>query len=182
MKIYTKTGDNGSTGLFNGERVAKSHLRVETYGTVDELNSIIGLARSFDLPSEMREDIEKLSMDLFALGTDLASPLDPAPRFPIERISQEHINWLERKIDQYDSILPPLKNFILPGGSKSAAFFHQARTVCRRAERLLVALSETQNLGEYVVVYLNRLSDYLFTASRMANYYNKVDDIIWTTK
>lgn len=179
MKIYTKTGDSGTTGLFNGQRVLKDDLRVETYGTVDELNSIIGLARSFELPIEMADDLEKVSMDLFALGSDLATPFSPPAKFDLTRIDSTNITWLEKKIDEYDDILPQLRNFILPGGSKCAAFLHQARTVCRRAERLLVNLEKNEDLGEHVLIYLNRLSDYLFIASRMANHYSKIDDIVW---
>lgn len=179
MKIYTKTGDSGTTGLFNGLRVMKNHLRVDTYGTVDELNSIIGLARTFDLPEEMNDDLKKVSADLFYLGSDLATPLFPPAQFEVKRIDGAFIDWLETKIDEYDDILPPLTKFILPGGSKSAAFLHQARTVCRRAERMLITLAETEDLGQYLVIYLNRLSDYLFIAARMANYYSKVDDIVW---
>ena len=179
MKIYTKTGDSGSTGLFNGQRVFKNDLRVETYGTVDELNSSIGLAISFEAPTQMKSDLEKISFDLFWLGTDLATPFHPPASFEVKRIDETNIDWLESRIDQYDSILPPLTNFILPGGSKCAAFLHQARTICRRAERLAVSLAGNEDLGNFVVIYLNRLSDYLFVASRMANYYSNVDDIVW---
>lgn len=179
MKIYTKTGDNGTTGLFDGRRVRKDDLRVETYGTVDELNSIIGLALAFDLPNEMKEDIEKISYDLFILGGDLATPLNSKVNFKINRIESNHIVWLEQKIDKYTEVLPPLSNFILPGGCKSASFLHQARTVCRRLERKIVTLSEHEDLGEFVIVYVNRLSDYLFVAARLANFYNKYNDVIW---
>lgn len=179
MKIYTKTGDTGLTGLFDGKRVKKNALRVDVYGTVDELNSIIGLARSFELPEQMKADIEHLSLDLFNLGSDLATRREAEVSFKIVRISQENIDWLERKIDAYDEILPPLNYFILPGGTKAAAFLHQARTVCRRAERLAVTLAETDDLGEFVIIYLNRLSDYLFVASRLANFYAGESDIMW---
>ncbi len=179
MKIYTKTGDAGTTGLFSGKRVMKNDLRVQAYGTVDELNSIIGLARSFDLPEKMKIDIEKISMDLFSLGSDLATPLVPKPKFDFNRINEDNISWLEQKIDEADSVLPPLKNFILPGGTKAAAFLHQARTVCRRAERLVVTLSGEEDLGNFVLIYLNRLSDYLFVAARLANFYGNESDIVW---
>lgn len=179
MKIYTKTGDNGTTSLFNGQRVRKDNLRVDTYGTADELNSIIGLALSFDIPDQMIDDLRKISADLFILGSDLATPRNTQLSYSIKRIDNTQIEWLEKKIDEYSEILPPLKNFILPGGAKSAAFLHQARTVCRRLERLAVALSEIEDLGEFVIIYLNRLSDYLFVAARLANFYNKIDDIIW---
>lgn len=179
MKIYTKTGDKGETGLFNGDRVSKSNLRVELYGTVDELNSIIGLARSFEPPEIIEGMLKELSIMLFNLGSDLATPLSPKPKFSVPRISQENIDYLEQKIDEFDDVLPALKNFILPGGSKSSAFLHNARTVCRRAERLAVKLSYDEDLGEFAVIFLNRLSDLLFTAARMANHESGIPDIEW---
>ena len=178
MKIYTKTGDKGYTGLFNGQRVRKNSLRVDTYGTVDELNSILGIVRSYGLPEDFDNDIKKISHDLFKLGADLATPIsEDGKKDKVERIAGKCIEWLEMKIDEYTEKLPPLNYFILPGGSKPAAFMHQARTVCRRAERLLTELDEDENTGEFTVKYLNRLSDYLFTAARMANFINDVDDI-----
>lgn len=179
MKIYTKTGDKGETGLFNGTRVSKSNLRVELYGTVDELNSIIGIARSFEPPALIGKLLKELSYLLFNLGSDLATPLTPKPKFTVPRISQENIEFLEMKIDEFDEKLPELKNFILPGGSRTAAFLHNARTVCRRAERLAVKLAYEEDLGEYAVIFLNRLSDLLFTAARMANYESGIEDIEW---
>ncbi len=179
MKIYTKTGDDGTTGLFNGQRISKSSLRVEAYGTVDELNSIIGLALSHDMPERMREPLEKLSHKLFNLGTDLATPLKPVPKFEVSRITTSDIDWLEKIIDEYTGRLPKLKNFILPGGTKAASFLHLARTVCRRAERRAVALAMEDELGEHSVKFLNRLSDFLFTAARMANFLaGKKDTIV----
>lgn len=182
MKIYTKTGDKGETGLFNGTRVSKSDLRVKVYGTVDELNTIIGLARSFDPPEILNETLHKLSEMLFELGSDLATPLNPPAKFPVPRITQSHIDYLEKLIDEYDEKLPPLKNFILPGGTKCSAFLHNARTVCRRAERLAVELEQSDNLGDFAAIFLNRLSDYLFMASRMANFAEGVKDNEWRTK
>lgn len=179
MKIYTKTGDDGSTGLFNGQRVQKSDLRVETYGTVDELNSIIGTITTFDLPEEMRRVLKKLNNLLFTLGSDLATPLSPPPKFEVIRIDESNIHWLEELIDSYTEKLPPLRNFILPGGATASAFLHIARTVCRRAERLAVSLSAKEDLGPYVVKFLNRLSDFLFTASRMTNMLAGYDDVVW---
>jgi len=182
MKIYTKTGDEGSTGLFNGQRVMKSDIRVDAYGTIDELNSIIGLAIAFDLPDEMTEDIRAVSKDLFFLGTDLATPLNPPPKFIVHRLSVDKIIRLEKLIDCYTERLPKLTNFILPGGTKSASFLHQARTVCRRAERLVVELQSKEEVNNDAVIYLNRLSDYLFTAARMANYLDNMPDIVWKSK
>ncbi|MFC2130645.1 cob(I)yrinic acid a,c-diamide adenosyltransferase [Bacteroidota bacterium] len=179
MKIYTKTGDKGTTSLYNGKRVPKSSPRVETYGTVDVLNSILGIAIAHDPPGIMKEDITKISNMLFNLGSDLATPLDSNSKFKPERIKEEQITYLEQNIDEYTEQMPPLKNFILPGGTKSAAFLHYARTVCRRAERLAVALSEKENIGELPVIFLNRLSDYLFTAARYANHLSGVKDREW---
>ncbi len=179
MKIYTKTGDKGETGLFNGARVSKSNLRVELYGTVDELNSIIGLARSFEPPKTIAELLKELSILLFNLGSDLATPLSPKPKFAVPRITRENTDFLEAKIDEFDEVLPVLKNFILPGGSRAAAFLHNARTVCRRAERLAVRLASEEDLGEQPVIFLNRLSDLLFTAARMANHESGIEDIEW---
>ncbi|HOK14677.1 MAG TPA: cob(I)yrinic acid a,c-diamide adenosyltransferase [Candidatus Kapabacteria bacterium] len=177
MKIYTKTGDNGTTSLFDGKRVRKDNLRVETYGTVDELNSIIGLALAFDIPAEMKNDLIKINNDLFILGSDLATPINNQVK--VNRIDEHHIKWLEQKIDEYSEILPPLRNFILPGGTHSAAFLHQARTVCRRLERIAVTLSEAEDLGQFVIIYINRLSDYLFVAARFANFLNNREDVVW---
>lgn len=179
MKIYTKTGDAGETSLFNGSRVKKHNARVNLYGTVDELNSIIGIALSFCNNKNFSEILQKLSLNLFNLGSDLATPLDPKPKFEVPRIGAEHIEELENLIDKFDSELPKLKYFILPGGSHSASFLHQARTVCRRAERLATELGEVENLGDFVVKYLNRLSDFLFVAARYANKTDGRDDIIW---
>ncbi len=179
MKIYTKTGDAGETSLFNGSRVKKHNSRVNLYGTVDELNSIIGIAISFCGHEEFTSLLQKLSLSLFNLGSDLATPLDPKPKFEVPRIGQSNIDELEQLIDKFDSELPKLKYFILPGGSHSASFLHQARTVCRRAERLATELSEVESLGDYVVKYLNRLSDFLFVAARYANKVDGREDIMW---
>ncbi len=179
MKIYTKTGDDGTTGLFSGKRVSKSSPRVELYGTVDELNSVIGIVTTMDLPAEMQEHIARLNAMLFTLGADLATPLEPEPRFPVARIQGNDVARLEELIDEYTAKLPELKSFILPGGTRAAAFLQNARTVCRRAERLAVALANAEDIGAHAVRYLNRLSDYLFVAARMANFLAGVDDLIW---
>jgi cob(I)alamin adenosyltransferase len=179
MKIYTKTGDDGTTGLFNGARVAKYDLRVESYGTVDELNSIIGIARSFCKHEDLSESLRKISNMLFNLGSDLASPYNPPPKFEVTRLDSESILYLENLIDEYTGKLPLLRNFILPGGTPSAAFLHQARTVCRRAERLVVRLSQEEVIGDTVVIFINRLSDYLFTAARYDNFLSGEKDNVW---
>ncbi len=182
MKIYTKTGDKGATSLFNGDRVAKNSLRVNCYGTIDEMNSIIGLAITFSPDTILKQDLIQLSLTLFNLGSDLATPLIPTPRFEPPRINPNNIATLEGLIDKYTAELPALKSFVLPGGTKTASFLHQARTVCRRAERLIVELSDKEDLGEYALVFVNRLSDYLFTAARYSNLLEEVEDIKWETK
>lgn len=178
-RIYTKTGDDGTTGLFGGVRVGKDTLRIEAYGTVDELNAVLGLALTCDLPISLRDELLATSADLFTAGADLATPLDPPPVYAIPRIGQEHIGELERRIDRHDEALEQLRTFILPGGTPAAAHLHLARTVCRRAERLVVALARTDDIGDAVVRYLNRLSDYLFTAARVANAAAGVADVAW---
>jgi cob(I)alamin adenosyltransferase len=179
MKIYTKTGDGGTTGLFNGERVRKDSLRVETYGTVDELNSILGIVVSVECPESLGIDIEKISRLLFTLGSDLATPLGSKQKFEVSRIAEQDVEFLEGLIDDYTKEMPPLKNFILPGGTLAAAHLHHSRTVCRRAERLAVNLSSTAEIGAVVVRFLNRLSDYLFVAARYANHLSGMPDRKW---
>ncbi len=179
MKIYTKTGDKGSTALFGGRRVAKDDLRIEAYGTVDELNSFIGLAVAQAPDSPLSSPLRDIAAHLFTLGADLATPLSPPPRYAIPRIDDSQINWLESMIDDYEESLPPLKSFIVPGGTALAAALHLARTVCRRAERRTVALAASEDIGSAPVRFLNRLSDYLFVAARYANFLAGEDDIPW---
>jgi cob(I)alamin adenosyltransferase len=179
LKIYTKTGDAGETGLFGGQRCSKADLRIEAYGTVDELNAVLGVVRLHAGMEPLSEDIAKLSSLLFTLGSDLATPLHPAPAYAIPRVDESHVAWLEGCIDAYDEQLAPLKNFILPGGSHAAAHLHVARTVCRRAERLTVSLAAREDIGNYVVKFLNRCSDYLFTAARLANHVQGIEDVPW---
>ncbi len=181
FKIYTKTGDKGTTALFGGTRVSKHSIRIETYGTVDELNSTIGIVLAQnEIPEPVRTTLLQLSSLLFSVGADLATPLIPPPTYAIPRITPQHSEWLEQFIDQYDTELEPLKNFILPGGTKASAYLHLARTVCRRAERLAVYLSEQEDIGESIIPFLNRLSDYLFTAARYVNFKNNIEDVQWT--
>lgn len=181
MKIYTRTGDKGTTALFGGDRVKKHHLRITAYGTVDETNSQIGLARAFLNNYSGFEIFDnvlgQIQSDLFTLGADLATPLDAKARVP--RISAGHVDQLEKNIDRLDQELPPLKQFILPGGTLVAAQLHVARTVCRRAERLVSEAAETETLNEQVLVFLNRLSDLLFVAARWFNFKTGTDDITW---
>jgi cob(I)alamin adenosyltransferase len=166
MKIYTKTGDIGETSLFGGRRVLKSELRIESYGTVDELNSWIGLVRDVTTNNETRELLKEIQDRLFTLGAVLASGSDKqASKAP--DLHESDIEHLEHAIDAMDTQLEPLRNFILPGGHVHVSYCHIARTVCRRAERLTVALHQTDPLHPLIIKYLNRLSDYLFTLSRM---------------
>ena len=178
MKIYTKTGDDGTTQLFGGDRIAKSHAQVEAYGTVDELNASLGVARSScDESLQVISDlIYKVQNHLFVIGGQLAT-LDPKWKSQLPNISNSEIKELEVWIDSADAQLPELKEFVLPGGSLAASHLHMARTICRRAERALVSseISETQ----IYIQYLNRLSDTLFMAARLANHLNHVAEITW---
>jgi cob(I)alamin adenosyltransferase len=168
MKIYTKTGDNGDTSLFGGKRLPKSTLRIDAYGTVDELNAQLGVVRALNPPDEIESILEQLQNQLFVLGADLATPMDTvSPK--IQRIQQDHIQNLEKIIDQIETQLKPLQSFILPGGQLVGSQMHLARTVCRRAERLVDALGRKEDIGKFLLVYLNRLADLLFVLARYAN-------------
>jgi cob(I)alamin adenosyltransferase len=165
MKIYTKTGDTGSTSLFGGKRVSKSDLRIDTYGTVDELNSYIGLLRDQEVNAVRKNSLVEIQDRLFTMGSMLAAePGNTKVKIPV--LSENDIQFLEKEIDLMETTLPPMKSFVLPGGHQSVSFCHVARTVCRRAERLAVALSDLEKVEESVIKYLNRLSDYLFVLSR----------------
>jgi cob(I)alamin adenosyltransferase len=179
MKIYTKTGDRGETGLFAGPRVRKDDPRIEAYGTVDELNAVLGLARCEKLPPEIDGLIAGIQHTLFDLGAELATP-DPASR-GTDLVSTGQIEALEAAIDKYEATLPPLKTFILPGGVDGAAWLHLARTVCRRAERHVVTLGHEKGakLSPHVLVYLNRLGDLLFVLARAVNHMAGHGDIAW---
>jgi cob(I)alamin adenosyltransferase len=181
MKIYTKTGDKGDTGLFGGGRVPKSHPRVEAYGDVDELNASIGLARSIEMMPRIDEVLVPIQRDLFAIGALLATPDREKMRQHLEkaRVDEERIAQLEHAIDDGDRELEPLRSFIIPGGTPKAAALHVARTVCRRAERRVVSLQDEIELPELVVIYLNRLSDLLFTLARVANRRAGAGEVTW---
>jgi cob(I)alamin adenosyltransferase len=167
VKIYTKTGDKGETGLFGNDRVSKASKRIEAYGTVDELNSVLGIVRSLNPPPEIDAIVEAIQGDLFTLGADLATPYDSNSSVP--RIQAAEVQRIEKYIDEIDPKLQPLKHFILPGGTNVAAMLHFARTVCRRAERRVVKLAKKEEIGEQAIVYLNRLADLLFVLARYAN-------------
>lgn len=177
MKIYTKTGDRGDTGLFGGPRVRKDDPRIEAYGTVDELNAVLGLARCEPLGRPLDDLLATLQNELFDLGAELATP-DPQ-RMGTRTIAAGHVARLEAAIDQHETTLEPLKAFILPGGTRSAALLHLARTVCRRAERRLISLADREPISADLIVYLNRLSDLLFVLARSANHAANITDVPW---
>jgi cob(I)alamin adenosyltransferase len=179
VKIYTKSGDEGTTGLLGSRRVPKDDVRIESYGTVDELNAVLGVARANGLDPALDQLVAQLQDELFVVGSALA---DPDPRGPFHNaIDSSHVSRLEGVIDALEVELPPLSNFILPGGSPPAAALHLARTVCRRAERLVVRLARQPggDVPATLIVYLNRLSDLLFVLARTANHRAKVSDIPW---
>ena len=179
MKIYTKTGDGGETGLFAGPRVAKDDPRIEAYGTVDELNGFLGVSRAANLPPEIDRIVERLQHALFALGAELATP-EPT-KSGTAFVNEEQIGWLERTIDEQDHQLAPLTQFILPAGTPAASALHVARGVCRRAERRVVSLQQ-QTRDEAVtppIQYLNRLGDLLFVLARRANSLSGQPDVGW---
>lgn len=183
MKIYTRTGDKGQTSLFDGSRVPKSDSRVEAYGTIDELNSILGFG-VIEVASmtmyhnahikKMKEEMVQIQCDLFAIGATLATPA----ALPVGGLGKR-TKMLEKLIDEMTAQMPELKNFVLPGGGKAGALMHICRTVCRRAERRVVDLMQTEGVDEEIVKYLNRLSDLLFTQARYINFIEKKDEYIW---
>lgn len=176
FKIYTKTGDDGTTGLFGGARVPKHHLRIETYGTVDELNSYVGLVAD-NLPSAA-DDLRRIQSRLFSVGAVLATQPDK-PQLMLDDLHADDVAWIEGRIDAMEAELPALKNFILPGGGNAPSFCHLARCVCRRAERLAVALHEQEPVPAIVLQLLNRLSDYFFVLARYAAQQTGAAEIIW---
>lgn len=180
-RIYTRTGDKGETGLVGGARVSKDSLRVETYGNVDELNSVIGIVRASLSDEELDALLVEIQNDLFIVGSDLASVGDSGQR-NIPRISKERIVAMERTIDKLETELSPLKAFILPGGGVTGSLLHNARTVARRAERCVVTLGKTETINEQMVPYMNRLSDLLFVMARVANHRENKPETEWHSK
>jgi cob(I)alamin adenosyltransferase len=178
MKIYTKTGDKGYTSLIGGVRVPKHHLRIEAYGTVDELNSYLGLITTSDLAEEDQSLIKEIQDRLFTIGSSLASDPEKA-KMKIPDLHLSDIELLEKKIDELDAFLPALKSFILPGGSVLASHCHIARCICRRAERYVVQLAESSPVDDKVIMYLNRLSDYLFVLARKVNFNSNIEENPW---
>jgi len=180
MKIYTKTGDKGETGLFGGERVSKNNLRLNAYGSIDELNSFLGLAVIEVTNNEIKNVLKDLQNKLFVLGSDLATPeTQKNAKLKITRLPDSYITDTEKTIDKFEAQLDELKNFILPGGSKGSAILHVCRTISRRAEREVVALKNTEHIGENIVIFLNRLSDLFFVLSRFENKYSNIPDTKW---
>ena len=188
MKIYTKTGDKGTTALFGGTRVPKHHIRIDSYGTVDELNSHIGLIRDQKIDKASKEVLANIQDKLFTVGAVLATDPEKAilksgqKRLNISTIAEKDIELLETEMDRMNESLPPMTHFVLPGGHQTVSFCHIARCVCRRAERLATALYEIEPFEETTLQYLNRLSDYLFVLARKLSYDLQADEIQWIPK
>jgi cob(I)alamin adenosyltransferase len=181
-RVYTRTGDDGTTGLGGGQRVPKDSPRIEAYGTVDELSSAIGVAVALGLDPRLAETLARVQNDLFNLGSDLCILEEDKARMPVPVVEERHVDALERLMDDLSRELTPLANFILPGGTPGAAQLHVARTVCRRAERLAVALARDEAVGANVVRYLNRLSDALFIMARYENLKRGAPDVLWDSR
>lgn len=176
MKIYTKTGDDGTTGLQGGKRISKSDPRIISYGSIDEINSWLGLALAQELDTDIRELLTKIQNELFVAGSDLSNPnLSDAKN----RVTETMIDNLEKEIDKYEKELSPITNFILPGGHKNASYLHLARTVARRAETQIVILSNQERINPNCQKYLNRLSDLLFVLARVTNKRSGISDVVW---
>jgi cob(I)alamin adenosyltransferase len=181
-RVYTRTGDDGTTSLGGGERVPKDSARIEAYGTVDELNSAIGAAAAMGVDEALAPVLREIQNDLFHLGSDLCTLETDKAHRPVPRIEERHVVALEKLMDRLSEELPPLENFVLPGGAASAAHLHVARTVCRRAERLLVTLAREEEVGAHTIEYVNRLSDALFVMARYENLKRGVSDILWNSR
>ena len=179
MKIYTKTGDKGTTALFTGKRVPKHHIRIESYGTLDELNSWLGLLRDQNINVHYQKVLTQIQDKLFTLGAILATEPTKDNRLKIPRISEEDSTLLENEIDAMNGALPPMTHFILPGGHATVSYCHVARTVCRRAERMIALLHEEAPLPNEVLAYINRLSDYLFVLARKLLKDLKAKEVKW---
>jgi len=178
-KLYTRTGDQGVTGLGSGQRVPKDSLRVQAYGAVDELNSFIGVALAHGLSSRVAERLLSIQNELFHLGADLSFLEEDKAKYKVPQIEKRHVERLEQFVDELNHVIGPLENFILPGGSAGAAHLQAARAVCRRAEREVIALSRAETIGAYVLSYLNRLSDLLFAMARYENKQHGVSEPLW---
>ncbi len=183
IKIYTKTGDAGKTSLIGGTKVAKSHIRIDSYGTVDELNSFIGMVSDQLNDQHLKEVLKEIQDRLFTIGSSLACDPEKEPLMKIPDLKEDDIAFLEREIDKMNEILPPMKNFILPGGHLAVSTAHVARCVCRRAERICVAMQENGDFIDALVLkYLNRLSDYLFVLARYIGHLLNAEEIAWKAR
>ncbi len=181
-RIYTRTGDTGETSLFGGGRVPKDHPRVRAYGTIDELNAVLGLARAAGPPQEIDVLLERLQHQLFDLGAELATPAASRQAAAhVTRVTPDRVAALEHDIDRFEALLPPLRQFVLPGGTPAASALHHARTVARRAERAIVRLGSREPINPELLKYVNRLSDLLFVLARAANHSAGRADVIWTS-
>jgi cob(I)alamin adenosyltransferase len=178
-RIYTRTGDKGETGLFGGVRLHKDAIRIQAYGTIDELNAVLGLVRSELIDEELDSQLQEIQNDLFTLGADLATIRYDAK---ISRINMDQVSGLESVIDRFEKELPPLTSFILPGGSRAGALMHFARTVARRGEREIVTLARNEQVNDAILPYVNRLSDLLFVLARIANHRQKKPETQWHGK
>ncbi|MCC6381116.1 MAG: cob(I)yrinic acid a,c-diamide adenosyltransferase [Dehalococcoidia bacterium] len=181
-RVYTRAGDDGTTALGGGQRVRKDSLRIESYGTVDELNSVLGVAIASGLHDALRPALFVVQQVLFNVGSDLCILESDKERLAVPRVEPRHVAQLEAWIDEWNERLEPLRSFVLPGGDGAAAHLHVARTVCRRAERLVVALAREEPVGEQIVPYLNRLSDLLFVAARYQAKLSGVGDVLWDSR
>jgi cob(I)alamin adenosyltransferase len=179
MKLYTKTGDKGQTSLIGGTRVAKNDVRIEAYGTVDELNSFIGLLTTYDIPSEDKSFLQIIQNNLFVVGSYLATDMEKVEIMKDSTFSIENIKSIEQEIDRLDSDLPQLSSFILPGGSQSGTVSHICRTISRRSERRLFDMNESYKIDEQILIYFNRLSDYFFILSRYLTIKSGSEEISW---
>ncbi len=181
-KVYTRTGDDGTTALGGGQRVDKDAVRIDAYGTVDELNSALGVAVAGELDEQLAASLARIQNELFHLGSDLCILEEDKESMPVPRIETRHVEALEAEIDTLSEELPPLENFIIPGGSTGAAALHLARTICRRAERCVVTLGRAEAINEHALRYLNRLSDLLFVMARAQNARSGRDDVLWDSR
>ena len=181
-RVYTRTGDDGTTGLGGGQRVPKDSARIAAYGTVDELSSVIGVAGALGLDPKLAAALGRIQNELFNVGSDLCILEEDKAAMPVPVVEERHVEALERLMDELQSELTPLENFILPGGTPGAAQLHVARTVCRRAEREVIHLSRHEPIGPWVVRYLNRLSDALFVMARYENLKRGVPDVLWNSR
>ncbi len=178
MKIYTKTGDKGTTSLVGGTRISKGDLKIESYGTVDELNSWIGVLRDLEVNQSRRDLLKEIQDRLFTIGADLASEPEQTKK-KIPDLFESDIELLEKQMDEMNEVIPPLRAFVLPGGHQAISFAHVARTVCRRAERLVIRLGEIEEVNSLIIKYLNRLSDFLFVLSRKITQELGTEEVAW---